>query len=57
MTDEQKARCIELLVGISRGMRKNARRYKLDREKDSKRYFQGVSFGLLDAAKIVKNFK
>jgi len=57
MTEEQKKRCVELLVAISRGMRKNARRYKLDREKDSKRYFQGVSFGLLDAAKIMRDFK
>lgn len=57
MTEEQKARCIELLVGISRGMRRNARKYTLDREKDSKRYFQGVSFGLLDAAKIMRDFK
>jgi len=58
MTEEQKARYIKLLVAISRDMRKNAKRYELDKrvDKESKRYFEGVSWGFLDAAKIMRDF-
>jgi len=58
MTEEQKKRCVKLLVQISKNMRKNAKRYKLDKRfnRESKRYFEGVSWGFLDAAKILRDF-
>jgi len=58
MTDEQKKRCIKLLIQISKEMRKNAKRYKLDKRVDkvSMRFYEGVSWGFLDAAKILRDF-
>lgn len=58
MTDEQKSRCVKLLVQISKDMRKNAKKRKLDKrvDKESVRYFEGVSWGFLDAAKILRDF-
>jgi len=58
MTDEQKKRCIKLLIQISKEMRKNAKRYKLDKriDKVSMRFFEGVSRGYLSAAKTLRDF-